>query len=134
MPEKKYTEQKVEAKIIQEIVSLYSELFGLIWSKIITTLGETTLIAVFRRIIKKSCHKHPLLACLSVTEEGIDFSQLKDKIEEADRVTIKESFNTLISELFTFLTQMTGDIFTGELEEIVERHLGCSGNKNSKVS
>ncbi|MEW6607880.1 MAG: hypothetical protein AB1414_10600 [bacterium] len=123
MTEKKYTEKDVELKIKQEIIGLYEELFKTLWDKIAVTLGGITLVALFRRIIRKVSLKYTWMKRVEVGEEGLDFKNLHCKMCEGDKEVMKEGFNTVIAELFSFLTQMTGDILIGELENIVEKYI-----------
>lgn len=123
MAEKKYTEEEVEIKIKQEIIDIYEELFKTLWDRIAVTLGGITLTALFRRIIKRVSLKYPWVKGLEVQAEGLNFKNLDTKSYESDKVRMKKGFNAIIVELFSFLTEMTGDLLISELENIVEKYI-----------
>jgi hypothetical protein len=124
MIERKYTEEDLELRIKEEILLLYQKIFKIIWERLIFTLGMFTPYALFKRIIKKNQSRYPFLKLITLSDEGISLKQIKlttiknRKIEE-----IKEGFNLLISELFSFIVLMTGDFIVEELEKIIERYV-----------
>ncbi|MDI6752074.1 MAG: hypothetical protein QME07_04360 [bacterium] len=91
-------------------------LLGKIWEKLLPTLGSITLAALFRRILRKVSSLCPAFSSISVTENGFNFAE----IEKSKKDEFEKGFSLFISELTTFLSEMTGEILISEIEEIVK--------------
>lgn len=86
-----------------------------IWEKLLPTLGSITLAALFRRILRKVSSLYPAFSSITVTENGFSFAE----IERSKREELEKGFPLFISELTTFLSEMTGEVLISEIEEVV---------------
>ncbi|MEK9150278.1 MAG: hypothetical protein AAB267_09590 [Candidatus Desantisbacteria bacterium] len=91
-------------------------LLNKVWEKLLPTLGSITLAALFRRILRKVSSLHSAFSSITVTENGFSFA----KIEESKKDELEKGFPLFISELTTFLSEMTGEILLSEIEEVVK--------------
>jgi len=91
-------------------------LLSKIWEKLLPTLGSITLAALFRRILRKVSSLYPAFSSITVTENGFSFAE----IEKSKKEELEKGFPLFISELTTFLSEMTGEILLSEIEDVVK--------------
>ena len=91
-------------------------LLSKVWEKLLPTLGSITLAALCRRILRKVSSLYPAFSSITVTENGFSFACL----EESKKDELEKGFPLFLSELTTFLTEMTGDLLLSEIEEVVK--------------
>ena len=87
-----------------------------VWEKLLPTLGSITLAALFRRILRKVSSLYPAFSSITVTENGFSFAE----IERSKKDELEKGFPLFISELTSFLSEMTGEILISEIEEVVK--------------
>ena len=119
---KEYSEREARRKIALEILKAEEDLVSKVWERLLPTLGEIILSAIFRRILRKVSKIYPLFSEVTVTGKGLDFKgATKDHLEEETAKEIKQGFSLIISEIILFLSQMTGNILVSEVKEVITR-------------
>ncbi|MEW6103056.1 MAG: hypothetical protein AB1630_04460 [bacterium] len=94
----------------------YNELLRNIWKKTLPFLGAITMEGIFRRIIKKREVQYPYLSKISLSENGFDILSL-------DGDNIKEGMNLIVIDFYKFLEEMTGNIVTNEMDDLIKEVL-----------
>jgi hypothetical protein len=113
-------ECRIEVGIRENIVGVYEELFDAIWDKITPTLGAMTVATIVKRAVQRTVEEHQLVGLLSVTEEGVSFTELKRVAGEKDQEALREGFKLLVANLFDILAKLTGNVLVNELLKVVE--------------
>ncbi len=113
-------ESRVEVGIRENIVDIYEDLFDTIWEKITPTLGAITVATIAERAVRRTAVEHEMVGLLIVSQEGIDFSQLKRIAGEKDQAALREGFKLLVGNLFDILAKLTGNVLVNELLKVVE--------------
>ncbi len=99
---------------------IYEDLFKTIWEKIVPTLGVMSLKLIMDRAISKTAEKYPAVTFLKVTDEGLDFGELRKQISSNNGALSKEAFKELMLNLFGILSKLTGNILIDSLIREVE--------------
>ncbi len=105
----------VESEVKSSVIEIYEDLLNTVWLKISPTLGAVTVITIIQRSIDRAAKNHPVLSHLSVDEEGLDFTEIREKIGEENRRELAGSFKELIANLFDILAKLTGNILVKQL-------------------
>ena len=113
-------EKGVSIGVKEEIVDIYEDLFRTIWDRIMPTLGLVTTATIMERAIYLTRQRFEALQYLEVTDEGLDFSELRERVSEKDKGTLKEGFKDLVANLFDILAKLTGNVIVSQLEKLVE--------------
>lgn len=113
-------EREVDRGVKVEVIDIYEEILTTIWEKISPTLGNITVRTICERAVLLTSERHPLLKSVAVTDEGFDFKELKSRIDEKGRVTLREGFKEIIANLFDILAKLTGNIMVDRLLQEVE--------------
>lgn len=110
----------VSIGVKEEIVDIYEDLFRTIWDRIMPTLGLVTTTTIIERAIYRAKQNFEALQHLEVTDEGLDFSELRKRVREKDKDILKDGFKELIANLFDILAKLTGNVLVSQLERLVE--------------
>jgi hypothetical protein len=113
-------ERRINSEVRKNIVEVYQDLLQTIWEKMLPTLGVITVVAITKRSVIKAGEKYPLIANLIVSEEGISFEAIKERIKQGDKEEIKAAFKHLIATLFDILAKLTGNILIGQLVKEID--------------
>jgi hypothetical protein len=116
-------ESRVAVGIRENTVDVYEDLFATIWDKITPTLGAITVATIVERAIRRTAVEHEMVGQLSVSQDGIDFNQLKRVAGDNDQAALGEGFKLLVSNLFDILAKLTGNVLVNELLKVVEEKL-----------
>ena len=108
-------ETRVETGIRENIVDVYEDLFDTIWEKITPTLGAITVATIVERAVRRTAVEHEMVGLLTVSQEGIDFGQLKRIAGEKDQADLREGFKLLVGNLFDILAKLTGNVLVGKV-------------------
>ena len=117
---KEEIDREVGIGVKEEIVDMYEDLFQSIWDRIMPTLGLVTMATIMERAIYRARQRFEALEYLEVTDEGLDFSELRKRVSEKDKGILKEGFKELIASLFDILAKLTGNVLVSHLEKLVE--------------
>ena len=112
--------RRVDQGVKKEVVDIYEEMLVAVWSKIVPTLGKTTVRTIARRALHLTAQKYAALEFVSVAEDGFDFRSLKERVDERDKATIREALKELIVSLFDILAKLTGNVLVGRLMREIE--------------
>jgi hypothetical protein len=112
--------RRVDRGVKKEVVDIYEEMLVAVWSKIVPTLGKTTVRTIARRALHLTAQKYATLESVVVTEDGFDFRSLKDRVDEKDKTTIREALKELIVSLFDILAKLTGNVLVDRLTREIE--------------
>ena len=103
-----------------EVIDIYEDIIITIWEKISPTLGNITVRTIGERAVTLSSERYTFMRNVTVTEEGFDFAELKRRVDEKDKDSMREGFKELISSLFDILAKLTGNILVDRLMQEVE--------------
>jgi len=117
---KEEIDREVGIGVKEEIVDMYEDLFQSIWDRIMPTLGLVTMATIMERAIYRARQRFEALEYLEVTDEGLDFSELRKRVSEKDKGILKEGFKELMAKLFDILAKLTGNVLVSQLEKLVE--------------
>lgn len=104
----------------EEVLEIYDDLLKTIWKRILPTLGRVTVMAIVERALAMTEEKYPLIGRLQVTNEGISFNVLRQRVGEEERQDIREALKELIANLIDILAMLTGDILVKQLLQEIE--------------
>jgi len=117
------SESQVAVGIRENTVDVYEDLFATIWEKLTPTLGAIAVATIVERAIRRTAVEHEMVGLLSVSQDGIDFNQLKRIARDNDQAALREGFKLLVSNLFDILAKLTGNVLVNELLKVVEEKL-----------
>jgi hypothetical protein len=95
---------------------LFSDAFGVLWTRTETTLGEVTLTAIAERVLHSAAEKFPFLSALRGEANGrIQFRELDVAMLSVDAVELGRGIRFVLTEFLTVLGNLTAEILTPEL-------------------
>jgi hypothetical protein len=80
-----------------------------IWEKTHPILGQITLIALIKKIVKKQETEYPLLAKIKIDSKGFDFEEFR-KLASSGKEDGSKSLEALHKNLHNLICQLTGNI------------------------
>jgi len=116
--------EQVSSQVKLEVVDIYEELLINIWNKIVPTLGQVTVGAIFDRAIHRTMKQYPLIANLKVRRSHLDFSELRQSLKDREKSNIKDGFKDLVTNLIDILAKLTGNILVNVVMQEVEGFTG----------
>ncbi len=116
--------EQVSSQVKSEVVDIYEELLINIWNKIVPTLGQVTVSAIFDRAIHRTIKSHSFIEYLKVNRSHLDFTQLREHLTERDKTNIKDGFKDLVTNLIDILAKLTGNILVNVVMQEVEGFAG----------
>lgn len=111
---------QVSAEVNNGVIDIYEDLLRTVWAKIVPTLGTVTVVTIMQRAISRTAVKHPCLSDLGVSESGLSFALIRDKIGIEEKDELKNGFKELVASLFEILAKLTGNILVQQLMKEVE--------------
>ncbi|WP_218080517.1 hypothetical protein [Anthocerotibacter panamensis] len=112
--------EQVSSQVKSEVVDIYEELLINIWNKIVPTLGQVTVSAIFDRAIHRTSKQFPFVEHLQVSRSHLDFSKLRAGLQERNKDNIKDGFKDLVTNLIDILAKLTGNILVNVVMQEVE--------------
>jgi hypothetical protein len=123
-PGREVVEKMVAERVTQarkeEVLTIYEDLLSTIWNRIVPTLGRVTVSAIMERALALTKDTYPLLGHLQVTDGGVSFDVLHQRIGEEKREEIREALKELVANLIDILAMLTGDILVKQLVREIE--------------
>jgi hypothetical protein len=101
------------------LLTVYESAFNAVWRRGQATLGTVTMTAIVNRVIYNATEAHPVLAALTVGNEGIDCDELKQRLDRAEPATLAEGLRFVLLEWLTVIGNLTAEILTPALHEAV---------------
>ncbi len=98
---------------LQYIIAVYADLLDEIWQRVADLIGGITLQVLMNTAIRRVSAAYPFITAITVTVDGVSL----DKLEEVGQPShqVKEALQNLITELFSILAAMSGDVIIREL-------------------
>jgi len=110
------TKEEKKAKWSTDLVlDFYSKLLMEIWEIVSELIGEAIVELLFNLAVCKLREKHPFLASVKVSEEGISLEGIRQGGQPLTPTEIHRGFQTLVTHLF--------DLFSALAEGVVSREL-----------
>lgn len=120
----KMVEEQVSRARKEEEVEIYEDLLQTIWDRILPTLGRVTVSGIMERALALTEETYPLIGLLQVSNEGVSFDTLHQRMGEEEREVIREALKEFVANLIDILAMLTGDILVRKLlQEIEGRNL-----------
>jgi len=116
----KIIEERVSRARKKEVLEIYEDLLQTIWNRILPTLGRVTVVAIVERALALTKETYPLLGHLQVTNEGLSFDVLRQRMREEEREAIRDALKELVANLIDILAMLTGDILVRQLIKEIE--------------
>jgi hypothetical protein len=113
-------ERRVDRGVKAEVVDIYEEILVAVWAKILPTLGKTTVRTIAQRVLHLTAQSHAILDSMTVTDDGFDFTTLKERVDEKDKAAIREALKELIVSLFDILAKLTGNVLVERLTREID--------------
>lgn len=124
-PGREVVEKMVAERVSQarkeEVLEIYKDLLSTIWNRILPTLGRVTVSAIVERALALTEEAYPLVGHLKVTEEGVSFDALRQRMEEEEPEVVREALKEVITNLIDILVMLTGDILVRQLIKEIEK-------------
>lgn len=135
-PDQPISADEAEAIRREQVVDTYAALLDKIWQRSVTILGLVTIRAIMQRAIWLTMHQYPLIGMLTVGERGVSSTELRNRVGQHDRTSIREGFEELILNLFDLLAKLTGESIVKRLfrTELADRPLPPAGDAPGPAS
>ena len=97
------------------LLELYSNLLVEIWEVVSALIGETILELLFTLAIRRIGDKHPCLASLKVSEDGVSLEGMREASRGIPPLEIHRGFQSLITHLFHLFSTLAEGVISREL-------------------
>jgi hypothetical protein len=105
---------------IEHVMEIYSGLLDEIWQRVAYFIGGITLQVLMSTAIRRTSLAFPFMTHVTVTVNGVSLKKLGDVCRDLpERESIK-ALQNLITEFFSLLVCMSGDIIIRELTPMVK--------------
>lgn len=98
-------------------LNVFEAAFNAVWRRAQLTLGEVTLTAIVNRVLYIASERYPVLAALRVGADGIDCSELNQRLARVERPPLAAGLHFVLVELLTVIGNLTAEILTPALHE-----------------
>ncbi|MEZ4735462.1 MAG: response regulator [Caldilineaceae bacterium] len=115
--------ERIEQLIVQqmnqarkeEMLTVYSDLLGEIWQKVMPILGRVTLGVIVEHTRHVTRSLYPLLADFAVTDEGVDFHVLSVHLEQIDLEELRKGLQGFVTNFIVTLGTLTSRVMVNQL-------------------
>ncbi len=97
------------------ILDLYSSLLKEIWEVVSALVGEAILELLFNIAVKKIGEKYPFINFLKISEDGINFNELREGYRNQPATELHRGFQSLINHLFQLFSAISEGVIGREL-------------------
>lgn len=105
---------------LEYVIAVYSDLFDEIWRRVAELIGGITLQVLMKTAIRRVSAAHPFITAITVTVDGVSLDSLEGAGDDVTAHQVKEALQNLITELFSILAAMSGDVIIRELSPKVQ--------------
>jgi len=98
----------------------YEERLQSLWERMVRAIGIHTVNVLMERAIWQASQKHPELALIERTDEGLSFGAFEQAAGNLSADKLAEAFEDLSSELMLILTRLLGREMAGRLARELE--------------
>jgi hypothetical protein len=97
------------------VLDLYSNLLAEIWELVSALIGEAILAFLVGLAVRKLGERYPFLNSLTVSEDGISLSEMKEDCRTVAPVEIHRGFQSLINHLSHLFSILAEGVINKEL-------------------
>lgn len=118
---------------IEHVIEIYSGLLDEIWQRVAYFIGDITLQVLMSTAIRRTSLAFPFMIHVTVTVNGVSLKKLGDVCCDIPKREPMNALQNLVTELFSLLVNMSGDIIIRELTPMVksaEQKLEHTGEGN----
>lgn len=95
--------------------------------RMVRSLGIHTVNVLLERAIWETSRRHPALALLQRTDDGVSFDALEKRYADAPQEDIDRAFNDLYSEMLLILARLLGKEMAQRLAQEFEAQQALAG-------
>lgn len=106
----------------EELVQLFDLALAALWKRSYRPLGDVTVAAIVDRVVHDATERFPILLGLEVEASQVSSVDLRRRAAEmgaAQRSAFREGIHFVLVEYLTVLGNLTADIFTPALREVL---------------
>jgi hypothetical protein len=92
----------------QQLLEAYETLFTSLWDRMATMLGRISTYSLMDRALFETGKESPLTNEIILRNQGLDFSVLKQKVNDLDSAILRDSLNSLIVNIVGLLAEQVG--------------------------
>ena len=111
----------------EEVLNVYEDLIRYVWNSILPTLGRLTAAALLKRALALTRETYAGVQYVHVVPEGLSFSDLRLRLQQASLDELRNGLQTLTLHLFRLLSTLTGDILVQQILEEIENRFRQEG-------
>jgi len=86
----------------------YEQRLNSLWERMVRAIGLHTVNVLMERAIWEASKKHPELALIERTDEGLSYSAFEQAVADQPEEQIAAAFDDLSSELMVILARLLG--------------------------
>lgn len=116
-----YGEAKMDSAGKQETLNIFSQLLKRLWERIISLIGDTAAIAVFRSALLEASQDYSLLREIEIKNDGIHLEKLQNNLENIHGSQLRSGLVAFTDSVMTLLIDLTGGILSTKLEPLVQQ-------------
>lgn len=105
----------------EELISIYEDMITSIWLKAKVMIGEVTIGSLMETAIHEASSKYHFMQEIEVLPRGINIDKFRGSCESESLQDIKAGFENLITNLFTIVASLTGDVILQALNPEIEK-------------
>jgi len=100
---------------LQYVIAVYADLLDEIWQRVADLIGGITLQVLMNTAVRRVSAAYPFITAITVTVDGVSLDKLEEIGRDQPSHQVKEALQNLITELFSILAAMSGDVIIREL-------------------
>ncbi len=108
-----------------DVVNVYKRVTAIIFQRMGPTFGSRTIAAIAKNALARQGKRHPVLAYLTVSDKGIDWSQFDSHVNEVSEEEVSAGLEDFLDEFFEALSNLIGRLVLGQIfreaEEMTKR-------------
>ncbi len=108
-----------------DVVRVYKRVTAIIFQRMGPTFGSRTIGAIAKNALARQGKRHPILAYLAVSDQGIDWGELDSHLGEASEEEVSAGLEDFLDEFFEALSNLIGRLVLGQIfreaEEMTKR-------------
>lgn len=105
---------------IEHVIEVYSGLLDEIWRRVAYFIGGITLQVLMSTAVRRTSLAFPFMTHVTVTVNGVSLEKLGDVCRDLPKHEPMRALQNLVTELFSLLVSMSGDIIIRELTPMVK--------------
>ncbi len=99
----------------REVIGVYRRVCAIIWQRLSPTFGGRTINAIARNVIARNSKRYPHLCTLTVTDAGLQWNELEDRLEEISLHDVRAMLDRFIDDFFEALSSLIGKLVVGKI-------------------